>query len=98
MCSGRWLTADANIQFWPKGLGGRKAEQGWVRKAGQPSEEKLEEGSGGANQAAGRQEIFKRDTKRMQLRPSKIQAQGLGGPSITLCVCVGGKGVIGGEL
>lgn len=66
--------ADANIQFWPKGLGAEKRTRAGVRKAHQPSEEKLEEGRGGANQAAGRQGIFKRFTKRMQLRTSKIQA------------------------
>lgn len=49
-----------------------------MRKACQPSEEKLEEGRGGANQTAGRQKIFKRGTKRVQRKPPQIQAQGLG--------------------
>lgn len=74
----------------PRGWEGEeKQSRAGVRKAGQPSEEKLEEGSGGANQAAGRQEIFKRHTKRMQLRPSKTQAQGLGVQG-SHCVCGGG--------
>lgn len=56
--------AGANIQFRPKGLGTEKRTRAGVRKAGQPSEGKLEEGRGGANWAEGWQEIFKRHIKR----------------------------------
>lgn len=70
--------AGANIQFRPKGLGTEKRTRAGVRKAGQPSEGKLEEGRGGANWAEGWQEIFKRHIKRTYLRPSKVQTKRLG--------------------
>lgn len=73
-----WLMAGANIQFRPKGLGVEKRTRAGVRKAGQPSEGKVEEGRGGANWVEGWQEIFKRRIKRTQLRPSEVQTKGLG--------------------